>query len=231
MKSPNRMFAWLIPAVALLFACSIMPQVTAGAPAAGSTPGATVAATSAVIFKDDFSDLSNNWSSLTDAMGTTDYSDGKYLISVADTQSYLFSTPEALGDTTDVRVEVDVLKSVDTPHDMGILCRFQDSDNFYYFLVASDGYFAIGKFKDGEEQLIGSDEMKADDSGVIHNGAADNHLRADCVGDTLVLYANGTKLFQVQDSDFTKGNVGLIAGSYDDTPISVFFDNFVVTKP
>jgi len=227
MKSQNRLLVWLIPVVALLFACSIMPQGTAGTSAAGST----AAAASSVIFQDDFSDKSNDWNSLTDEYGTTDYADSKYLISVANTHSYLYTTPDTLGDTMDVRVEVDVLKSVDTPHDMGILCRFQDADNFYFFLVASDGYYAIGKFKDGEEQLIGSDEMKADDNSVINTGAADNHVRGDCVGDTLTLYANGTKLFQVQDSDFKKGNVGLLAGSYDDAPVSVYFDNFVVTKP
>jgi hypothetical protein len=117
------------------------------------------------------------------------------------------------------------------PHDMGIICRYQDSENFYYFLVSSDGYYAVGKVKDGTEELIGTTDMRQDKRGVIHTGAADNHLRADCVGDTLTLYANGAKLFQAQDSDFARGNVGLIAGSYDDAPITVYFDNFVVTKP
>jgi hypothetical protein len=256
MKRRIRLFAWIIPTVVLLFACSTsqvasikdtvgaaVTAVNAEATAAGAqataaggqatvaTGKATVASSTSEIFKDDFSDSSSGWDTITDASGTTDYSDGKYLISVPDASTYLFATPSTLADTTDVRIEVDVLKSDDVPHDMGIICRYQDSDNFYYLLVSSDGYFAIGKFKAGTEELIGTTDMRPDKGGVVHPGAADNHLRADCIGDTLTLYANGTKLFQVQDSDFVKGNVGLIAGSYKDTPITVYFDNFVVTKP
>jgi hypothetical protein len=248
MKSRIRLFAWIIPTVVILFACStsqaseikntIGATVTAAnaeataanAEATAATAEATTASSKSGIFKDDFSDSSSGWDTLTDEYGTTDYSDGKYEISVADTSSYLFSTPSSLADTTDVSIEVDVLKSDDVQHDMGIVCRYQDSDNFYYLLVSSDGFFAIGKFKDGEEELIGTTDMRPDKAGVIQTGSADNHLRGDCVGKTLTLYANGTKLFQAEDSDFAKGNVGLIAGSYDDTPITVYFDNFIVTK-
>ena len=223
MKSRIRLFAWVIPSVVVLSACSISQNTAATVSAKVSTREP--------IFQDDFSGKSGGWDSLTDEYGTTDYSDGKYLISVAGSNSFLFSTPGALSDSKDVRIEVDILKSDDIQHDMGIICRYQDSGNFYYLVVSSDGYFAIGKFKNGTEQLIGAKDMQQDKAGVINTGAADNHLRGDCVGNTLTLYANGSRLFQVKDSDFSKGNVGLIAGSYDDTPISVYFDNLDVTKP
>jgi len=240
MKHRICLLAWIIPSVVILFGCSLsqVSQVegTVAVIAQSAVPstggGAATGASSKVeIFKDDFSDSSSGWDKLTDQYGTTDYSGGKYLISVAEASSYLSAMPGSLADTTDVSIEVDVLKSDAVQHDMGIICRYQDSDNFYYLLVSSDGYFAIGKFKNGSEELIGTTEMRQDNDGVIHTGAADNHLRADCVGDTLTLYANGSKLFQAQDSDFTKGNVGLIAGSYDDTPVSIYFDNFIVAKP
>jgi hypothetical protein len=249
MRRSIRLFAWIIPTVVFLFACStsqvssikdtvgaavtaVNAEATAaGAQATATTGKAGVASSKSEIFKDDFSDSSSGWDTITDSSGTTDYSDGKYLISIPDASTYLFATPGTVADTTDVSIEVDILKSDDVPHDMGIICRYQDSNNFYYLLVSSDGYFAIGKFKDGSEELIGTTDMRPDKGGVVHPGAADNHLRADCIGDTLTLYANGTKLFQVQDSDFSKGNVGLIAGSYKDTPITVYFDNFIVTKP
>ena len=223
MRSRIRLFAWVIPSVMVLSACSISQNsaATVSAPVSTREP----------IFQDDFSGKTGGWDSLTDEYGTTDYSDGKYLISVADPNSFLYSTPGVLSDSTDVRIEVDILKSDDIQHDMGIICRYQDSDNFYYLVVSSDGYYAIGKFKDGTEELIGTKEMRQDNAGVINTGAANNHLRGDCIGKTLTLYANGSKLFQAQDSDFSKGNTGLIAGSYDDTPISVYFDNLIVTKP
>lgn len=223
MKIRIPLFAWVLPCIVILSACSFSRNAAATASAPVSTRES--------IYQDDFSGKTGGWDSLTDEYGTTDYSDGKYLISVADSNSFLFSTPGALSDSKDVRIEVDILKSDDIQHDMGIICRYQDSGNFYYLVVASDGYYAIGKFKNGTEQLIGAKDMQQDKAGVINAGAADNHLRGDCVGNTLTLYANGSKLFQVKDSDFSQGNVGLIAGSYDDTPVSVYFDNLAVTKP
>jgi hypothetical protein len=248
MKRRIRLLAWMVPSVGILFACSLS-QVAQNAegtvaviaqtalPTSGiaGTTAATVEAAAASsgseLFKDDFSNTSSGWDKLTDDAGTTDYLNGKYEITVADTSSYLFANPSTLADTTDVSIGVDVLKSNDIQHDMGIICRYVDSDNFYYFMVSSDGYFSIGKFKDGNEERIGSTDMRQDNAGIINTGTADNHLRADCVGDTLTLYANGVQLFQTQDSDFAKGNVGLIAGSYDTAPVTVYFDNFVVTQP
>jgi hypothetical protein len=219
MKVNIRPLAWILPSFVFLFACSIMPQAGTPVPSGG------------VIFEDDFSDDSSGWDALTDEYGTTAYSDGRYLISVADTMSYLYADPDKPSNLADAQIEVDVLESPDVVHDSGILCRIQDADNFYYFMIASDGYYAIGKFKDGEEEILGSEDMIEDTGGVIHTGVKANHLRADCIGDTLTLYANGTKLFETKDSDFGSGGVGLIAGSYDEAPVSVFFDNFVVTKP
>jgi hypothetical protein len=242
MKRRIGLLAWIIPSVVVLFACSfsqvseikdtVGAAVTAAnAEATTANAGATSASAKTEIYRDDFSDSTSGWDSLTDDFGTTDYSNGKYEITIPDSNSYMFATPSTFADTADVRIEVDILKSDDVPHDMGIICRYQDPDNFYYLLVSSDGWFTIGKFIDGTEEFIGTTEMREDKGGVIHLDTADNHLRADCVGDTLTLYANGTKLFQVQDTDFAKGNVGLIAGAYEDTPITVFFDNFIVTKP
>jgi hypothetical protein len=35
----------------------------------------------------------------------------------------------------------------------------------------------------------------------------------------------------VPDTSFTSGDVGLIAGTYEEAGTDVLFDNFVVTKP
>ena len=224
MKRHIRLFAWIIPSAVILFACSlsqvaqnaqnaegtvaVIAQTALPTGAGAETPAATVeaaASSGSVIFKDDFSNTSSGWDKLTDDSGTTDYLNGQYEISVADTSSFLFANPSNLADTSDVSIEVDILKSNDVQHDMGIICRYQDPDNFYFLLVSSNGYFSIEKFKDGTEDFIGSTDMRQDNAGVINTGAADNHLRADCIGDTLTLYANGTKLFQATDFGFCQG--------------------------
>jgi hypothetical protein len=35
----------------------------------------------------------------------------------------------------------------------------------------------------------------------------------------------------VSDSDFASGDVGLLAGTYDEVGTDIHFDNFVVRKP
>jgi hypothetical protein len=42
---------------------------------------------------------------------------------------------------------------------------------------------------------------------------------------------NGIQLFEVTDSDFSSGDVGVIAGAYDTPGVEILFDNFAVLKP
>jgi hypothetical protein len=113
--------------------------------------------------------------------------------------------------------------------DFGFVCRAQDRRNFYYLVVSSDGYYGIGKVVDGENTLIGSEAMPP--SEAIVQGPASNHLRADCIGDTLTLYANGVHLASVRDSRFERGEVGLLAGALGAAGTEVFFDNFTIINP
>jgi len=114
-------------------------------------------------------------------------------------------------------------------NDFGVICRYQDVDNFYFFIISSDGYYGIGKTVDGVQELIGTDQMNPDDA--INQGDANNHIKADCVGSHLVLHANGAKLADVEDTSLSSGDVGLIAGTFDEAGADIHFDNFVVRKP
>jgi hypothetical protein len=68
-------------------------------------------------------------------------------------------------------------------------------------------------------------------SPFIQKGAASNHIRADCIGNVLTLYINGEKLQEVTDSEFSMGDVGLLAGSFNVGGIDIRFNHFQVLKP
>jgi len=68
-------------------------------------------------------------------------------------------------------------------------------------------------------------------SEIILKGDATNHLRADCIGSKLSLYVNGEFLAQSEDSEFTSGDVGVMAGTLESPGTDIRFDNFVVSKP
>jgi hypothetical protein len=68
-------------------------------------------------------------------------------------------------------------------------------------------------------------------SDAIQTGSGMNHLRADCIGDQLFFYVNGRLLTQVSDSEFPSGDVGILAGTFNEPGVDIVFDNFVVVKP
>ncbi|NMC35119.1 MAG: DUF2167 domain-containing protein [Veillonellaceae bacterium] len=180
-----------------------------------------------VLFEDDFSKTSSGWDQTTSESGTTDYKDGTYQILVNQTQYDLWANPGK--SFTDVSTEVDaVMIGGPVDNDFGIICRYKDTSNYYFGIISSDGYYAIGYVKDGKQDIF-ADQLEFSDA--IKQGTESNRIRFDCVGSTLTLYANGTQLTQVTDSTLTSGDVGLMAGTFDTAGTNVSFDNFVVKKP
>jgi hypothetical protein len=181
-----------------------------------------------ILFIDDFSDESSGWDRINEDEGVTDYSDGVYRIAVNTDNTDIWANPGL--SFTDTVIEVDA-KKVGGPddNDFGIICRYQDLSNFYFFIISSDGFYGIAKVIDGEQILIGLENMEYSDT--INQGNSSNKLRADCVGKNLVLHINGQKLLEVNDSQYSTGDVGLIAGTFNVAGTDIHFDNFIVRKP
>lgn len=210
----------ILPLAALLLA-ALACQVFSEGGSDPSQPGKT-------LFEDDFSDPTSGWNRVTTNKGQTDYADGVYRIFVNDSNLDIWSKPGR--DFQDVRIEVDVLKvGGERDNRFGIICRAVASDRFYTFVISSDGYYGIGKISGQEYRLIGMEALQP--SGAIRLGSALNHLRADCIGDTLTLYVNDQKLAEVRDGELASGDAGLIAGTYETPGTDIRFDNFVVYQP
>ena len=111
---------------------------------------------------------------------------------------------------------------------IGLICRFTGND-YYFFMISSDGFYGIGIYKGGQATLLGQSEMQVNSN--IKTGLAVNHLRADCAGDTLTFYVNGFQVTSVQDATLKSGDVGLLAGTFAQPGVDVIFDNFVALKP
>lgn len=193
-----------------------------------NTPTEAPDLSSNVLFQDDFSNSSSGWDRVDEAGGLTDYADGVYRMVVNEENSDIWANPGL--NFNDVHIEVDATKvGGDDNNDFGLICRYMDTENFYFMIISSDGYYGIGKVVAGDQQLIGSDSMPP--SNEINQGNAANHLRADCVGNKLALYVNGELLAEHEDSQFSSGDVGLMAGSFDVAGTEIHFDNFVVLQP
>ena len=180
------------------------------------------------LYHDDFSDPSSGWRETVSQNGSLGYSDGAYRILVQSAGYDLWAVSgQAYGD---VQIEADATRLAGPLNNrFGLICRFQDINNFYVFFVSSDGYYSIGKIKNGTASLLGQAMMAY--NSFIQQGGGPNHLRFDCIGNTLKGTVNGQVLAITSDADFSGGDAGFIAGAFDESGVEVSFDNFVVYKP
>lgn len=224
----NLKFLAILAAIALaILACSL----TGGdSPPSGRESGssASIDSASKVLFQDNFSDPSSGWDQINEVEGITDYTNGVYRILVNTDNTDVWANPGL--DFSDTVTEVEATK-VGGPddNDLGLICRYQDESNFYFFIISSDGFYGIARVLNGEQELVGLENMEY--SEAINPGNATNRLRAECVGQTLALYVNDQQVFQTTDAQFSSGDVGLIAGTFDVAGTDIHFDNFVVSQP
>ncbi len=216
----------LLFALGGLAACSPQPVAAPTPTAAAGAPAASLQ----VLFRDDFSNPHSGWDTDHEKDAILEYTpQGQYRIWLNYPHTTIWANPGL--QFTDTRTEVDALKAAGPDNNQfGIICRYEDADNFYFFLISSDGYYGIGKSKDGRQTLLtGGGKMTF--SPRIAQGHAANHLRADCVGQNLALFVNGYHLATAADADFTRGDVGLMVGTFDEPGADLRFDNFAVYAP
>jgi hypothetical protein len=202
--------------VATLYAC-------ASQPAAPDTQKA--------LFFDNFSQSSSGWTQLKNDQGTIEYVNNYYRMFVNKPSTLLLATPgkSFLGD---VSIEVDARKIGGSDDNyIGVLCHYQNPDNYYMLIVTSDGYSGIAMRKDGQDAMI-SPGLKFLKMDGIKKGNATNHIRADCIGEALTLYANGKQVSLAYDKSLTGGDVGLAVRSDNlEGGVDIRFNNFAVYSP
>jgi len=179
-----------------------------------------------ILYQEQFENNTTGWARIANDNGIMDYDGGGYRILVRQPKLNIWSTSEK--DFGDVRLEADVIK-LNGPDEnrMGLICRYQGGD-YYFFIISNDGYYAVGKFIGGQTLLLGQTAMQP--SEFIKKDAV-NHLRADCIGDSLTFYINFKQVASVKDTDFKNGDVGLLAGAFSEENVDVLFDHFVVIQP
>lgn len=217
----NSKFIAIFTAFALtILACNLTGAGT-GSPASADLP-------IDVLFQDNFSDPASGWDRVNEVEGVTDYTNGNYRILVNTDNTNIWANPGLNFQDTAIEVEATKIGGSNDNH-MGLICRYLNESNFYFFAISSDGFYGIAKVSDGQQALIGMENMAYSDA--INQGNNTNLIRAECIGQNLTLSVNGQQLLQVTDSQFDRGDAGLIAGTFDIAGTDIHFDNFIVRKP
>jgi hypothetical protein len=181
-----------------------------------------------LLFQDNFTDPRSGWDRVRTEEGMTDYDVDKYRIVVNARNADYWANPGL--DFEDIVVTVETLKlSGPDDNNYGVLCRYQDRDNFYFLVISSDGYYGIGKVENGQQRLLQPEQMYPSDA--ILQGNQYNNLKVVCDGSRLALTVNGELVAETEDQAFRRGDVGLMVGSFDEPGVDVLFDHFTVTVP
>jgi hypothetical protein len=218
----KKTFSILFLAMFLLEGCSSLPMLNQFF---GMAPQAT---TVGMLLEDDFSETGSGWDRFESAVGSTDYDHETYHIVVNEPLTDLFANPGI--SYKDVIIEVKAARqSGPINNSYGVICRYQDEKNFYAALITSDGYAGIFEVNDGKYQLMGHEEMIP--VPAILGGTTANLIHFECIGTSLALAVNGSPVDAQQDKSFDGGDVGLIAGTFDEPVVHIAFDDIRVWQP
>jgi hypothetical protein len=213
----------------LLLACLAVAGLAACRP---SHPTPTPAGPG-ILFRDDFSQTTTGWDVYTGADAVTNYEAGHYVIEVGEAGVNVWARPGLDLVDTEVLVEATAIGGP-ANNELGVLCRYTrsgDRVSFYFFFVSSDGYYALGKIVDDVRTVLAPPGgFQPSDVINVEPGAV-NALSATCHGERLALVVNGSLLAEATDSELARGDVGLVAGSYDEGGVRIHFDNFEVRDP
>lgn len=177
-------------------------------------------------FSDSFEDPSEGtWDLINDSAVFSEYRNNRFAFDISKSDITAFSVSNAMW-LRNVILDTEAYRMDDSSeNDMGLICRFQDSKNFYSLSFGNDNYVTIYKTIDGEWISLFNEFVDYDLSD------SHNRITAACIDMSLSLYANGHLLARVFDSDLQEGDVGFLVGTYDDTSFSVEFDDFIVFTP
>jgi hypothetical protein len=126
----------------------------------------------------------------------------------------------------DALVEVDVTRNRGAVNDTyGLLVRFVDNDNFYYFGISGAGTYSFWRVVADEWSPLA--EWTAVDAIDVTDDAT-NRLGVLAQGDRFLLMVNDILVADVTDATFAAGGAGLYAGTYEYGDLDVTFDNLDV---
>lgn len=184
-----------------------------------------------LLFGDAFNaDDAGPWVVEGDEFGSTAIQDGRMIIDVSQPGSMQYS---ALEDPSfadfDLVVEAQLIEG-DREATYGLLFRLAGPEQFYRFEITGDGRYVVERRDVGETWRRLADGWQRSPAIIAGPGAL-NALRVTAVGPAMSFYVNDELLEEVQDSNYSAGQIALDAGTFGEQRTIVAFDNLAVRQP
>jgi hypothetical protein len=193
----------------------------------GIAPAAAVCPGLDVLIQDQFETLEPTWG---EAGPTARIENGQLVLSpVAGTEAWIVNNA-GLYDDIDMCVTVTTVAGGEaTESKAGPIFWYLDVNNFYVFELAPNGNASVWRRQRGR-WLPQIEWRDAEDANEGDGGI--NELRVTTVDDDATFYVNGTEFGTLEGAAPENGQqIGLFAGSPDDSDAVFSFDGLRVTKP
>jgi len=199
-----------------------------------------------VVYHDTFENDQSGWKVnivVTDEIAIRSYSDGSYRIEITDDSRVAWSQIPSLSRreseiTDDSRVawsqipgarsfcdfvaDVEV-RDFEGQGQFGVVFRYGDGDNFYLFAIRTNGDFRFRKQQDDEWDTL-VDWTPSD----AFRGDGANTIAVVAMHDTFIFSLNGIQLVEVTNAEYLQGEIGLMAGTLEESWFGVSFDAITV---
>jgi hypothetical protein len=113
-----------------------------------------------------------------------------------------------------------------TDGSIGLVCYYSESKGWYEFNISSDRTYSVlfGQWLAGG--IAKYTPLKNNSSGSLEAGRITYEIGLTCQEKTLILYINGNPFGKVDVTRYglTEGKVGITASSFEEIPMTVFFD-------
>jgi hypothetical protein len=183
---------------------------------------------------DDFSSSTLGWKEGSSDIGAWGYADGGYFINVAQPEYMVWKFPPVNFQPTTAEFDV---WSPSGPQGgtYGVICHFQDQDNFYFVEIDQAGNsYSFGQYAAGEQIILSNPEWKT--ATFLKTNSQDaNHIMVGCDSDMLSLFINNQYEEQVVLNEYAQpGDLAIFVSTWNDLGpqgFKVIFDNFSAWLP
>ena len=157
------------------------------------------------------------------------------IIAQPDSTATAEATADATAETTaeataDATLEVTPKASAEATAQVGVSNATTDNTSNngdgYLFMVQGNGRYAILRSQGRKLTPL----VNWASSSAVNSGAAQNRIRAVCMGNYLAMVVNGQFVADTTDDLYTKGQVALVGASAGRTGMTVTFDNLSVSE-
>jgi hypothetical protein len=185
-----------------------------------------------VVLDDRFDDPASGWP---DAGATRDqdvgfavYANGKYQMTPVKNRAYgvIRAPRQAKGGDVKVTSAFFLYAGLGAGGG-GLVCRMQDLENFYAFIVVGSGEWRIARIERGTASVLAQGSAGEQ----VMPGAVDAEMTAACEGDRLTLSLAGRRVGEVRDTKFAGGDAGLFVIGEEAAGTSISFDRVRIETP